>query len=185
MRRAVKVVIIGDWGVGKTSLRRRFLGKSLTENYLPTLGVDISSMNVKRNDEEVTLMFWDLAGQHRFRHIRSGFYKGARIALIVFDVSRHETLDNVKVWVQELIERWKKIPTILIGNKIDLRGTHACVMPEEGERVAAEVSELLGRKVPYIETSALTGENVEKVVEMILKMTKVRPKTEARTIPFI
>ncbi|MHA1593461.1 MAG: hypothetical protein ACTSXX_01835, partial [Candidatus Baldrarchaeia archaeon] len=64
-------------------------------------------------------------------------------------------------------------------------GTHACVMPEEGERVAAEVSELLGRKVPYIETSALTGENVEKVVEMILKMTKVRPKTEARTIPFI
>ncbi|MFX0207327.1 MAG: Rab family GTPase [Candidatus Hodarchaeota archaeon] len=116
-----KVVMLGEAMVGKTTLVKAFMGVEFTEGYKATLGTDLSRKVVQINDEEVIFQIWDLAGQQAFKTIRSTFLKGAKGAIVVYDISSRESFLKTKDWLKELFSVVGKIPVVLVGNKLDLR----------------------------------------------------------------
>ena len=156
-----KVVFIGDQGVGKTSLITRYATSAFKTDYLPTLGANIVAKEVSVEGRIVTLILWDIAGQERFSGVRDKYYNGASIAAVVYDISAHSTLKNVKIWLNDVKSYApKNIPVVLVGNKIDL--PNRAVTKEEGEELAEEI------RAVFLETSAKTGEDVRKLFEKLL-----------------
>ncbi|MBY9001303.1 MAG: GTP-binding protein [Candidatus Heimdallarchaeota archaeon] len=167
-----KITLIGDGAVGKTSIRRSYLGESFKGNYNLTLGSDFATKAMYVGDLNINMIIWDLAGQPRFKAVREGFYRGTRGALLVFDITRKDTYENIPKWIMELLSNnnKRKVPMILIGNKSDLRGSLYKTIPSEhGENYAKDLSEWSGFDVPYIETSAKFGDNVEQSFETLIK----------------
>ena len=161
-----KIVLIGDGAVGKTSLRRTFMGKSFRENYILTIGADFSIKDLDFEGYPVKLQIWDLAGQPRFSDVRGAYYMGCYGAVVVFDITRPNTFSNIDYWINELIKfnDNKLVPMIIIGNKSDLRETsppEIQVTKMAAEAYAMTLSQWGGFKISYMETSAKTGENVE------------------------
>jgi len=165
-KRAYKIVLIGDPEVGKTSIRRKYMGKSFRADYLKTLGADFAAQKVVVEGESVLLTIWDLAGQSIFHGMRSSFYHGCKCALVVFDVTNPKSLENCHKWAQEASNYAKNsLKNIyLIGNKIDLEDDRL-VQPEDIETVAQQFRESLSFPVEVYETSALTGENIVELFE--------------------
>ena len=120
--RIFKIALLGEGGVGKTALRQRFLGKGFEASYMMTVGADFAIYKTEINGEEVKLQIWDLAGQERFKEVRSGFYQGTLGALMVYDVTRKDSADNLLNWKEELLKYTKEInpELVLVANKIDL-----------------------------------------------------------------
>jgi small GTP-binding protein len=164
---AMKVLILGDGAVGKTSLRHRYMGRGFKVNYMKTIGADFVVKKLTYGGTAVTLQIWDIAGQDMFASLRSTFYQGAVGALMVYDVTRPDTLENVTKWIAEIRKHHQieYFPIILIGNKIDLRESIVgCLSTPQGEKLSKTLeSELYNDnwRVPFIETSAKTGEKVE------------------------
>ncbi|MCK4845683.1 MAG: GTP-binding protein [Candidatus Heimdallarchaeota archaeon] len=152
-----KILLLGDAAVGKTSLVQKFVHDKFAESYLMTIGMEPSERFVTlKNGTIVALSIWDLAGQERFRFIRHTFYRGAKAALLVFDLTRDSTLKNVKKWNQEFIDNCgKETHTLLIGNKNDLQNKIA-VSDDECQKMNTKI-----KGFDFIKTSALTGEQVE------------------------
>lgn len=165
-KRAYKIVLIGDPEVGKTSIRRKYMGKSFRADYLKTLGADFAAQKVVVEGESVLLTIWDLAGQSIFHGMRSSFYHGCKCALVVFDVTNPKSLENCHKWAQEASNYSKNsLKNIyLIGNKIDLEDDRL-VQPEDIETIAKQFRESLSFPVEVYETSALTGENIIELFE--------------------
>lgn len=174
--RLLKCTLGGDGGVGKTSIRRRYLGEGFTGQYLQTLGADFALKETKINNTTLRWQIWDLAGQQAFHEVRKAYYRGCLGALVVYSVVERETFNSVTKWIEDI---WthsghqKKIPIILIGNKIDLRtdsNSSKVVTTDEGKALADKLG------VEFIETSAKTGEKIEEAFEMlgraILKFTE-------------
>ncbi len=168
--RLLKCTLGGDGGVGKTSIRRRYLGEGFTGQYLQTLGADFALKETKINNTTLRWQIWDLAGQQAFHEVRKAYYRGCLGALVVYSVVERETFDSVRKWVEDI---WtysgyqKKIPIVLIGNKIDLRtsdDSSKVVTTEEGKALAEEL------EIGFIETSAKTGEKIEEAFEMLGRM---------------
>ncbi len=167
-----KITLIGDGAVGKTSIRRSYLGETFKGNYSLTLGSDFATKILQVGDLNTNMIIWDLAGQPRFKAVREGFYRGTKGALLVFDVTRKDTYENIPRWIMELLNnnQKRKVPMILIGNKSDLRGSLYKTIPSEhGENYAKELSLWSGYDVPYIETSAKFGDNVDQPFETLIK----------------
>jgi small GTP-binding protein len=166
----MKVVLLGDGAVGKTALRERFLGKGFASNYLMTIGADFAVKQLELEGKTIKFQIWDLAGQERFGSVRSLYYSGSHGALLVFDVTRSETFNNLLTgWLEEIRKHVKSgaIPLVVLGNKIDLRDPNDAshVTPESGQKLAQELATSYyedGRSVLYLETSAKTGDNVEE-----------------------
>jgi small GTP-binding protein len=166
------MTLLGDGAVGKTALCSRFMEKVFLGEYLMTLGTDVTLKTISVGKRQIQLQIWDIAGQPFFESIRESYYRGALGALFVFDVTRPETLQNGRNWIREL---WKhsgkgEIPVVILGNKVDLRGEMtATVKPSEGEALAHELSESAQSeiKIPYLETSAKTGQNVEQAFYLL------------------
>lgn len=168
-----KVVLIGDGAVGKTSLRRNYLGKSFRENYLMTIGADFSVKQVPYEDYIVNLQIWDLAGQPRFSEVRGAYYQNCYGAIVVFDVTRPNTFTNIDFWINELIKYndQKLVPMVIVGNKSDLRGTTPVEIQVDRDSAiayASTLSEWGSLKIDYIETSALSGQNVSSAFERLI-----------------
>ena len=165
-KRAYKIVLIGDPEVGKTSIRRKYMGKSFRADYLKTLGADFAAQKVVVEGESVLLTIWDLAGQSIFHGMRSSFYHGCKCALVVFDVTNPKSLENCYKWAKEASNYSKNTlkNIYLIGNKIDLEDDRL-VQPEDIETVAQQFRESLSFPVEVYETSALTGENIVELFE--------------------
>ena len=165
-KRAYKIVLIGDPEVGKTSIRRKYMGKSFRADYLKTLGADFAAQKVNVEGESVLLTIWDLAGQSIFHGMRSSFYHGCKCALVVFDVTNPKSLENCYKWGQEAANYAKNSlkDIYLIGNKIDLVDDRI-VQPENIENVAKLFKESFKFPVELYETSALTGENIIELFE--------------------
>lgn len=146
----LKVLLCGPAGVGKTSLIHRFIKSRFQTDYKLTVGVDILTKDIElANSQIATLSIWDIGGQERFSFIRSTFYKGAAGVLLVFDLSRAATWDDIKNWRAEVKQFAGDIPFVLIGNKLDLLQDVGEVIDRDECR---EYAESQGSK--YIETSA-------------------------------
>ncbi|MFX1511166.1 MAG: Rab family GTPase [Promethearchaeota archaeon] len=165
-----KIVLIGDGAVGKTALRNRFMGKGFDPEYLMTIGADFSLYTIRLEtvpeSPTVTFQIWDLAGTPHHGTILSAYYKGAYGALIVYDVTRRDTYENVRKWADDFIKNNGRgeLPFCVIANKTDLRSeTPVSIQKEEGLDLTEQLTEKLVKPsicIDYIETSALTGQNV-------------------------
>lgn len=116
-----KILVIGDIGVGKTSIIKRYTNNIFSQNYKATIGVDFAMKIVEKNDLKIRMQFWDIAGQERNHILLRQYYKDAAAAIIVFDVVRSSTLDGVIRWKNEINRCLDaSVPIILVANKIDL-----------------------------------------------------------------
>ena len=161
-----KILVIGPAAVGKSSLIRRFIDNEFYLDYRFTIGVDLLTKLVEyESNKNARLSIWDIGGQDRFKMLRRSFYDGANGALVVFDLSRAQTFSHMKKWIFDMHQiMQEKVPTVILGNKLDL---------------ISEIGEVLDRSEPhqyaekensfYLETSAKTGNNVERAFIEITK----------------
>ncbi|KAG9138339.1 hypothetical protein Leryth_001539 [Lithospermum erythrorhizon] len=161
-RTLLKVIILGDSGVGKTSLLNQYVSKSFRQQYKATIGADFLTKELLFDDKLVTLQMWDTAGQERFHSLGAAFYRGADCCVLVFDVNERKTFDSLKRWQQEFLKAGnpsnpESFPFILIGNKVDIDGGHSRRI---SEITAREWCSTKGN-IPYFETSAKDNLNVE------------------------
>jgi len=164
-----KFIIVGDKAVGKSSIVRRFVENKFTIDYRSTLGLNVLSHSMKFYGNEAHFSLWDLGGQEYFKRFRKTYYTGTQAAFIVFDVCERETFTNVKKWYEELKEFLgnKNIPIVIVGNKIDLSDKRS-VQYKEGIALIDELTQQnIDDYLSYIETSALTGENIEEAFRLI------------------
>lgn len=157
-----KIILIGDSGVGKTNLLTKYLKNEFDQNSKSTVGVEFGSKLITFGDDTIKLQIWDTAGQERFRSITSAYYKGAKGAIIVYDITKEESFKNVRMWIEDLKQNGEAdIHIIVAGNKSDLTEQRR-VSIEDGEKFAKR------NNVAYIETSAKNGDNVEKAFNMMI-----------------
>merc|ERR1711988_643890 len=116
-----KLVLVGDGGVGKTTLVKRHLTGEFTSKYVPTLGVEVSSLQFHTNRGIVTFNVWDTAGQEKFGGLRDGYYTGGDCGVIMFDVTSRITYKNVPNWHRDIVRVCENIPIVLVGNKVDVK----------------------------------------------------------------
>lgn len=170
-RQFLKVILAGEAGVGKTSLRRAYLGESFVKQHLSTIGADFSSMKKQIKDKIVNFQIWDLAGQEFFENVRMMYYRGALGALCVWDVTEIESLADLERWIGELEKNTGRgiVPFIILGNKIDLLDDNEKkLIREKAKDFVDKYNKMFndkGFKVDFYETSAKTGENVDKAFE--------------------
>ncbi|TXT64138.1 MAG: Small GTP-binding domain protein [Promethearchaeota archaeon] len=160
-----KIVVCGDARVGKTSTILRFTDNAFTRTYLPTLGVNISEKAIKINNHLVQLVLWDIAGQSKFERMRVHFYQGMEATLLIFDLTNAESFEHIEDWhndIKKNMLQQKPLIGALIGNKSDLEDQRE-VSYNEASQFADELD------LFYLETSALTGENVN---QLFLKITR-------------
>ncbi|KAI3982410.1 hypothetical protein MKX01_041248 [Papaver californicum] len=157
-----KVVLIGDSGVGKSNLLSRFTRNEFSLESKSTIGVEFATRSLNVDGKIIKAQIWDTAGQERYRAITSAYYRGAVGALLVYDVTRHVTFENIERWLKELREHTDpNIVVMLIGNKADLRHLVA-VSSEDGTSFAERES------LYFMETSALEATNVENAFAEVL-----------------
>ncbi|PWA54415.1 small GTPase superfamily, Ran GTPase, P-loop containing nucleoside triphosphate hydrolase [Artemisia annua] len=157
-----KVVLIGDSGVGKSNLLSRFTRNEFSLESKSTIGVEFATRSIKVDDKVVKAQIWDTAGQERYRAITSAYYRGAVGALLVYDVTRHVTFENVERWLKELRDHTdSNIVIMLVGNKSDLR--HLRAVTTEDAKAFAEKENTY-----FMETSALESSNVENAFTEVL-----------------
>ena len=150
-----KIILTGDYKVGKTSLIRRFVENRFEADYISTLGVQISKKTVNLSEKtKMNFIIWDIGGQQHFNVNRARFYDGANAALIVIDRTRSDHLTSIEKWYKDIQKSVKRnIPIIIVGNKSDL-SDKILISEEKIKEIAKQYD------FHYILTSALTGENV-------------------------
>jgi small GTP-binding protein len=157
-----KVVLIGDSGVGKSNLLSRFTRNQFNLESKSTIGVEFATRSIKCDGKTIKARIWDTAGQERYRAITSAYYRGAVGALLVYDISKAVSYENVERWLNELRDHAdSNIVIMLVGNKSDLRHLRAVTTEQ-----AAALAEKHG--LSFIETSALDSTNVELAFQRIL-----------------
>lgn len=172
----MKIILIGDSGVGKTSLCTRFTQREFKEDIKSTVGVAFGTRIILvGNDTLVKAVIWDTAGQERFSSLRPLYYKGAAGGLVVFDVTRISSFDFVEKWVSEARSVEKDLPLLLVGNKIDLP------YRKVSEADALKKVEKLGL-LGYIETSAKTGQNVDEAFLKLIRGVLEKPCSNIKIV---
>ncbi|KAK2642076.1 hypothetical protein Ddye_023839 [Dipteronia dyeriana] len=157
-----KLVLIGDSGVGKSNLLSRFTRNEFSLESKSTIGVEFATRSIRCDEKVVKAQIWDTAGQERYRAITSAYYRGAVGALLVYDVTRHVTFENVERWLKELRDHTDaNIVIMLVGNKADLR--HLRAVSTEDATAFAERENTF-----FMETSALEATNVENAFKEVL-----------------
>lgn len=158
-----KICLLGTFGVGKTSLIRRFVEENYDDRYLSTVGVKITRKTVSLDGEEILLLIWDLAGEDEFQRLRTSYMKGASGFLLVADGTRAETLQSALGISERAEAMFPGLPSLLLVNKSDLHSEWEVDLAGAPEHLRAR------------ETSALSGENVEEsFVELAGMMVQSR-----------
>ena len=173
----MKLILCGDGAVGKTALRERFLGRGFSSSYLQTIGADFAStekiLDIDGQKKSVNYQVWDLAGQTEFATVRGTYYEGCFGSLMIFDITRPASFSNLPTWIEELWSNSGRgpVPIVLLGNKADLKDQFPEHVREDAiNAFVAEINQkIAGAKFEcvYLETSALTGKNVEKAFDTL------------------
>ena len=157
-----KVVLVGDSFVGKTNMMSKYLKNEFHEDSKATVGVEFGSKQFLVDGHPIKAQIWDTAGTERYKAITSAYYKGAKGAFVVYDITKKDTFKSVDKWVSDLTSAASQnIIIMVVGNKNDLEEQRQ-VSKEEGENKARELN------VAFLETSALTGDNLDKAFEIMM-----------------
>ena len=158
-----KLILIGDSCVGKSNILLKYLKNEFDPNSRATVGVEFGTKNIIINNKKIKIQIWDTAGQERYRSITSAYYKGAKGALIVYDITRKCTFDNIDKWISDLkLNGDKNICIVILGNKSDLDDKR-----EVSKGDGIKKSEMY--KTAFLETSALNGDNIGKAFDEIIE----------------
>ena len=160
----LKILLIGDSGVGKSALMMRYVNEQYEDKSIPTIGVDFKIKTSIINSKIFKLQIWDTAGQERFRTITSSYYRGAHGIIIVYDVSNEDTFNNLKFWLSEI--NTYALPSskmILVGNKSDVSLKSRQVSYETASNYAKS------NNMIYVETSAKNGTNINLAFDEIIR----------------
>jgi len=160
----LKVIILGDSGVGKTSLMNQYVNNKFSSQYKATIGADFLTKEVMVDDKLVTMQIWDTAGQERFQSLGVAFYRGADACVLVYDVSNKKSFDSLAGWKDEFLQQCApqdpdKFPFVILGNKCDLTASQ--------RKVKKEVARKGHPDVPFFETSAKNSTNVSDAFQLI------------------
>lgn len=153
----MKLLLVGDSGVGKSCLLLRFVEDKFNPSFITTIGIDFKIRTIESKGKKVKLQVWDTAGQERFRTITTAYYRGAMGIVLIYDVTDARTFENVENWFQTVTQHANDDAQIfLVGNKSD---------DEENRQVSRQQGEQLAQKlnIPFLEASAKTNENVESI----------------------
>ncbi len=162
----LKVIIIGDYACGKTSLLNGYMEKKFNYDYKPTLGANIVKKEFERPRINASVNIWDIAGQLMFKTLHRAFFEASNGVMIVFDVTRPETFDHLPNWHSDFEKHVEEdVPGIIVANKIDLEKK---ISSEKGKEYADSIG------FYYIETSAFRNEGVKDAFEYLL--AKILPK---------
>ena len=158
-----KILTIGESGVGKTCILRRFVENKFLKNHLATIGIDFKTKTLNINNQEIKLKIWDTAGQERFRNITTQYYKGADGIVLVYDVTEESSYEKIRDWMDQILSNTERdeIGLVLLGNKCDMEPR--TVSEEQGNKMAEEL------KISYFETSALTGQGIKEAFEQLTR----------------
>jgi len=170
-----KVVFLGDTSVGKSCLTVRFVRDEYFEFQEPTIGAAFLAKNLDYQGQKLKLEIWDTAGQERYRSLAPMYYRGAKAAVVVYDITKKDTLIGAKSWIAELHSRHAGCVIILVGNKVDLNKSRTIDADEVKEY--ARDHDLI-----HIEASAKTGHNVEEIFNIICKEILAQPLEDTVTV---
>ncbi len=165
-----KILLLGAPAVGKTSILYRFVKNKFSHDYITTIGINYLTKEINLDEKYYAkLVIWDVAGQEKFKFLRKSYYEGTNGALLIFDLTSLNSYEDLKQWLSEMFEiMHKKIPFIIIGNKLDLVKDINRAIDLDNVKDFAENQDSI-----YIETSAKTGENIEeaftKLTQLIIK----------------
>ena len=161
----LKLILLGDSGVGKTNLISRYISNNFDENTRATIGVEFFCKNFRINKKRtIKVEIWDTAGQERYKAITSVYYKGAKGAFIVYDITSRKTFENIDKWIGEIKERTTDdVKLIIIGNKTDLNNEREI----KSEEALIKYQDM---DIPLIETSALEDTNVNEAFINLIKI---------------
>jgi len=165
-KKFLKVIILGDSGVGKTSLMNQFVNNKFSSQYKATIGADFMTKDIVIDDKQVSMQIWDTAGQERFQSLGVAFYRGADSCVLVFDVNSQNSFDHLDQWREEFLiqagpEDPDHFPFVVIGNKIDLGDARQV----SSKRAQAWCQSKGG--IPYFETSAKLAQNIQEAFQVI------------------
>ncbi|MGY5878916.1 MAG: Rab family GTPase [Candidatus Thorarchaeota archaeon] len=177
-----KAVLIGDAAVGKTSIRRKYLGKGFISSHIATIGVDFAQKAITVDDQPVQLIIWDLAGQDGYGRVRKHYYEGCSALILVYDITNRDSFDNASAWLAESYKHTDVIPPIaVLANKVDLRTLGSAVelvTPEEGAAFTKTLTEKLDVPSIFFETSAKNGENIQESFTELTRIMIARHESE-------
>ncbi|KAK9455192.1 small GTPase superfamily [Dipodascopsis uninucleata] len=181
----LKVIILGDSGVGKTSLMQQYVSKKFSNQYKATIGADfLTKQDVRVDDRTVTMQLWDTAGQERFQSLGVAFYRGADCCVLVYDVNNAKSFEALDSWRDEFLVQAsprdpESFPFVVLGNKIDV---------EESKRVISQKRALAfcqsKGNIPYFETSAKEAINVDQAFEVIARNALIQEESEEYSSDF-
>eukprot|EP00891_Asterochloris_glomerata_P001043 jgi/Astpho2/1043/Aster-00863 len=165
----IKLLLIGDSGVGKSCLLLRFSEDSFTSSFITTIGIDFKIKKILLDNKWIKLQIWDTAGQERFRTITSAYYRGAMGILLVYDVTDEASFNNIRNWMRNIEQHASdNVNKVLIGNKCDM-DEHKRVVPySKGQALADEY------RIQFFETSAKNNIRVEEVFQSVAKDVMAR-----------
>ncbi|KAL7717029.1 GTP-binding protein ypt7 [Entamoeba marina] len=175
----LKLILIGDSGVGKTSLIHRYVMNQFDPIYKATIGCDFLAKSLCIDNVEYVLQIWDTAGHERFSSIVTSFYRGSDAVIIVFDVTNSNSFQHISTWINEFNQGVNDadVPVVICGNKID--SPERCITTDAAKTWCDRFS------YSYVETSALTSQCVDDLFSEIVKLTiEKRPQNKEENVEF-
>lgn len=177
----LKIIILGDAGVGKTCLMNQYVNKKFSTKYRVTIGADFLTKEAKIDDKLVTIQIWDTAGQERFESLGAAFYRGADACVLVFDLTKPKSFENLDKWKTKFLNctgarNPDTFPFVVLGNMCDKVSERR--VPEDKPKRWCEAS-----GIPYFETSAKDALNVEEAFTHIARLAMQQDQQEEVFIP--
>jgi len=174
----LKVIILGDSGVGKTSLMNQYVNKKFSTSYKATIGADFLTKEVTVDDRIVTLQLWDTAGQERFQSLGVAFYRGADCCVLVYDVNSPKSFETLDSWRDEFLIQASprdpdNFPFVVLGNKVDMGEERRMISQKRAHAYCQQRGQM-----PYFETSAKDNVNVEQAFEVIARNALLQEESE-------